>query len=193
MFGAVDTVKAAAIRLHDRRWVARVGEEAGKAFPFDIPESPARSGVVCLLEKPFPPRALQGVDLRDVELLAPIPHPAPNISCVGTKYYGHADEFSRRGFDSSAATGVTPKPPIIFIKVPGLIIATNSDVSVDPQVSTAIDYEAELAVIIGKSGRGISAGVGLGFDPPRYLRAGDTVRAEIDGIEVLANRFSNMR
>jgi 2-keto-4-pentenoate hydratase/2-oxohepta-3-ene-1,7-dioic acid hydratase in catechol pathway len=192
MFGAIDTVKAAAIRLHDRRWVARIDEEAGKALPFDIPEPPAQSGVVCLLEKPFPPRALQGVDLRDVELLAPIQHPARNVFCVGKNYHDHADEFSRRGFDSSAATGGTPKPPIIFTKVPS-IIATNSDVSVDPQVSTAIDYEAELAAIIGKSGWGIYAGVGIGFDPPLYLRAGDTVLAEIDGIEVLANRFSNMR
>ena len=39
---------------------------------------------------------------------------------------------------------------------------------------------------------GTPAGVGIGFDPPRYLRAGDTVRVEIDGIGALENRFINM-
>jgi 2-keto-4-pentenoate hydratase/2-oxohepta-3-ene-1,7-dioic acid hydratase in catechol pathway len=290
-----EAMKVATVSMHGRRWVARVDEEACMAFPFDIPESQSLSGVVCLLQWPSSPKALPGVSLRDVELLAPIPLPARNIFCVGKNYYEHAREFSRSGFDSSAATGVIPKHPIIFSKVPESVIATNSDVLIDPKVSTAIDYEAELAVIIGKPGRGISrqgafdhvwgytiindvtardlqgrysqwligksqdtfcpmgpwavtkdsfdleaasvrcfvngeirqnakvsqlifdiptiiavlsegltlnagdiiatgtpAGVGIGFDPPRYLQAGDTVRVEIDGIGALENRFVNM-
>ncbi|WP_457301033.1 fumarylacetoacetate hydrolase family protein [Phyllobacterium sp. P5_D12] len=76
--------------------------------------------------------------------------------CVGKNYYEHAHEFSRSGFDSSAAAGVVPNHPIIFSKVPGSVIADKIDVVIDPSVSIAIDYEAELAVIIGKAGRGIS-------------------------------------
>jgi 2-keto-4-pentenoate hydratase/2-oxohepta-3-ene-1,7-dioic acid hydratase in catechol pathway len=285
-------MKVATIRMHGRRWVASIDEEAGMAFPFDISESQAQSGVACLLHQPHFPKTLPGVSLRDVELLSPIPLPARNIFCVGKNYHEHAHEFSRSGFDSSAAAGVIPKHPIIFSKVPESVVANNSDVVIDPKVSTAIDYEAELAVIIGKPGRSISkqdafdhvwgytivndvtardlqgrysqwligksqdtfcpmgpwavtkdsfdleeasvrcfvngeirqnakvsqlifdiptiistlsegltlnvgdiiatgtpAGVGIGFDPPRYLKAGDTVRVEIDGIGALENRF----
>jgi 2-keto-4-pentenoate hydratase/2-oxohepta-3-ene-1,7-dioic acid hydratase in catechol pathway len=39
---------------------------------------------------------------------------------------------------------------------------------------------------------GTPAGVGIGFNPPKYLRAGDTVRIEIDGIGVLENPFVEM-
>src|SRR5260221_2627556 len=39
---------------------------------------------------------------------------------------------------------------------------------------------------------GTPAGVGIGFDPPRYLKAGDTVRVEIDGIGALENRFADV-
>jgi 2-keto-4-pentenoate hydratase/2-oxohepta-3-ene-1,7-dioic acid hydratase in catechol pathway len=60
------------------------------------------------------------------------------------------------GFDSSASAGAVPKHPIIFSKVPESVIASGADVLIDASVSTAIDYEAELAVIIGKGGRGIS-------------------------------------
>jgi 2-keto-4-pentenoate hydratase/2-oxohepta-3-ene-1,7-dioic acid hydratase in catechol pathway len=214
---------------------------------------------------------------------------------VGKNYFDHAHELTKSGFDSSAHAGAIPKHPIIFSKVPQSVIATHSDVLIDPRVSTAIDYEAELAVIIGKPGRGISkadaldhvwgytiindvtardmqgrysqwligksqdtfcpmgpwavtkdgldletasvrcfvngevrqnakisqlifdiptiisvlsegltleagdiiatgtpAGVGIGFDPPRYLKANDTVRVEIDGIGALENRFQNL-
>ena len=288
-------MKVAAIRMQGRPFVVRVDEEAGMAFPFDISESQAQHGVAGLLDQADLPETLPGISLGDVELLAPFPLPARNIFCVGKNYYEHAHEFSRSGFDSSAAAGVIPKYPIIFSKVPDSVIATNSDVLIDPRVSTAIDYEAELAVVIGKSGRGISredafdhvwgytiindvtardmqgrysqwligksqdtfcpmgpwvvtkdsfdleaasvrcfvngeirqnakvsqlifdiptiistlsegltlnvgdiiatgtpAGVGIGFDPPRYLKAGDTVRVEIDGIGAIENRFSNM-
>jgi 2-keto-4-pentenoate hydratase/2-oxohepta-3-ene-1,7-dioic acid hydratase in catechol pathway len=53
--------------------------------------------------------------------------------------------------------GAVPKHPIIFSKVPDCVIAHRSFVSIDRKVSEAIDYEAELGVIIGKGGRGIAA------------------------------------
>jgi 2-keto-4-pentenoate hydratase/2-oxohepta-3-ene-1,7-dioic acid hydratase in catechol pathway len=75
--------------------------------------------------------------------------PRRNIFCVGKNYYEHAHEFSRSGFDSSAAAGAVPKHPIIFSKVPETVIPPAAPVLIDPGVSTAVDYEAELAVIIG--------------------------------------------
>src|SRR4051794_18825569 len=43
------------------------------------------------------------IPLSGVTLAAPIPRPARNVMCVGKNYYDHAHEFTRSGFDSSAA------------------------------------------------------------------------------------------
>ena len=99
--------------------------------------------------------------LADVQLTAPFPRPARNIFCVGKNYHDHALEFSSSGFDSSAAAGSVPKAPIIFSKVPECVTADGADIPIDATVSNAVDYEAELAVIIGKGGRGISKAASL--------------------------------
>ncbi|MEA2780781.1 MAG: hypothetical protein QOK29_2325 [Rhodospirillaceae bacterium] len=91
-----------------------------------------------------------------VRLLAPIPRPRRNIFCVGKNYREHAHEFAGSGFDSSAGAGAIPDAPIIFSKVPETVIGPGDAIEYDPAVSEAIDYEAELAVIIGKGGRRIS-------------------------------------
>ncbi len=93
-----------------------------------------------------------------VKLLAPFPRPARNIFCVGKNYFEHAKEFAQSGFDSSAAKpgDDVPTDPIIFTKVPECVIATGDAIQIPKGVSEAIDYEAELAVIIGKQGKGIS-------------------------------------
>ena len=91
----------------------------------------------------------------DAKLLAPILRPRRNIFCVGKNYSDHAKEFSRSGFDS-AASNSNPEVPIIFSKVPECVIGDGEPIIFDPKVSEAIDYEGELAVIIGKTGRSIT-------------------------------------
>src|SRR5690606_24680083 len=76
--------------------------------------------------------------------------------CVGKNYHEHAHEFARSGFDSSAASGAVPDHPIIFSKVPESVVAPGAEIRFDPAVSSSIDYEGELAVIIGRGGRGIA-------------------------------------
>jgi hypothetical protein len=94
--------------------------------------------------------------LGTVKLTAPLPRPRRNIFCVGKNYYAHAREFAGSGFDSSAkAGGDIPSVPIIFSKVPESVIGPGDAIEIPTAVSTAIDYEAELAVIIGRGGRGI--------------------------------------
>jgi 2-keto-4-pentenoate hydratase/2-oxohepta-3-ene-1,7-dioic acid hydratase in catechol pathway len=223
---------------------------------------------------------------------APIPVPRRNIFCVGKNYHEHAREFASSGFDTSATSmaDAIPDFPIIFSKVPETVIASGVSIKLPKGVSDSIDYEAELGVVIGKGGKGISksqamdhvwgytvindvtsrdwqhrhkqwhmgksfdtfcpmgpmlvskdecdathtrircwvndelrqdsntsqlifsiptlietisqgitlypgdiiatgtpVGVGIGFKPPKYLRAGDRVRVEIDGIGILEN------
>lgn len=280
-------MKFATFRIAGRRHVGCLDEDERHVHVCDIAPSAAEHGVLTLIDgvpEPFTRR----LALSEVRIEAPIPRPRRNIFCVGKNYFDHAHEFARSGFDSSGAA--IPEAPIVFSKVPECVIGPNAAIRLDPAVTHAVDYEAELAVIIGRGGRGIAperalehvwgytivndvtardvqarhkqwllgksqdtfcpmgpwavsadeldladtrvrcwindelrqdantaqlifdvptliatisagvtlipgdiiatgtpAGVGIGFDPPQYLRAGDRVRIEIDAIGVLEN------
>jgi 2-keto-4-pentenoate hydratase/2-oxohepta-3-ene-1,7-dioic acid hydratase in catechol pathway len=150
-------VKIATYRVEAGRRVGLVDEQRQTVSPFDIPEADASRGLLALIERPVLPGVLAPVPLEDVVLEAPIPRPRRNIYCVGKNYHDHAREFAASGFDSSAGAGTIPKHPIIFSKVPECVVAHRDAVIIDRNVSEAIDYEAELGVIIGKGGRGIKA------------------------------------
>ncbi|MCB1451021.1 MAG: fumarylacetoacetate hydrolase family protein [Nitratireductor sp.] len=140
-------------------------EADGSIVPFDLsPESAAR-GIASLLEigSPSSLPQLAPIAACEIELRAPMPRPQRNIFCVGKNYHEHAKEFSASGFDSSAASGVVPKEPIIFSKLPETVIGTGQPIRIDASVSKAIDYEAELAVIIGKQIRGATRENALDF------------------------------
>jgi 2-keto-4-pentenoate hydratase/2-oxohepta-3-ene-1,7-dioic acid hydratase in catechol pathway len=97
----------------------------------------------------------------EVDLLAPIPRPARNIFCVGKNYRRHAEEFARSGFDTSSSAAV-PEHPMVFTKVPESVIGHQDTILYPEGTSNAVDYEAELAVVIGKPGRGISRAQAMG-------------------------------
>jgi 2-keto-4-pentenoate hydratase/2-oxohepta-3-ene-1,7-dioic acid hydratase in catechol pathway len=100
----------------------------------------------------------QALPLAQIKLSAPIPRPGRNIFCVGKNYSNHAREFSRSGFDAgqSAPADAIPDCPIVFTKPPETVIGAGEDVWNAAGVTSGLDYEAELAVIIGKGGRGIA-------------------------------------
>jgi 2-keto-4-pentenoate hydratase/2-oxohepta-3-ene-1,7-dioic acid hydratase in catechol pathway len=97
--------------------------------------------------------------LAAVKLDAPIPKPRRNIFCVGKNYYAHAKEFANSGFDSSVNKPgeEIPSEPIIFSKVPECVVSHKAAVHIPKGLSEAIDYEAELAVIISKECKGVKA------------------------------------
>ncbi len=150
-------MKVATYRVGGERRVGMVDERRQTVAAFDLPLSEAAEGVQALLGRTALPHLLSPMPLREVTLEAPLPRPRRNIFCVGKNYHEHAKEFASSGFDSSAAAGAVPKHPIIFSKVPETVVAHRDTVRIDPAVSEAIDYEAELGVIIGTGGRGISA------------------------------------
>ena len=243
----------------------------------------------------FAAPSLPRVPLADVRLSAPIPRPPRNVFCVGKNYREHAHEFANSGFDASATKGdAVPAFPIVFSKPPSSVIGPGDAIDSALDSLDSVDYEAELAIVIGRAGRcgpdddpwsfvfgytlvndvtsrglqkqhkqwllgkgidtfcpmgpalvtrdalpdlatavltchvngelrqsapiadllfdvptlvrtigrgiafepgdviatGTPAGVGIGFSPPRYLRAGDVVRIELPGIGVLENPVS---
>ena len=283
-------MKIATFRRNGQRGVGLVDLDKSTLAPFDLPAETTAEGVSCLIGLNPLPGLTAEVPLGEVALEAPLPRPRRNVFCVGKNYYDHAEEFSKSGFDSSAAAGHVPKVPIVFSKVPESVTGPGAPILIDPAVSTAIDYEVELTIIIGREGRnipkekaldhvwgytivndvtardiqgrhsqwllgksqdsfcpmgpwavtrdeidladtpvrtfvngekrqdsntgllifdvptiiaavsngitllpgdviatGTPAGVGIGFDPPKYLKDGDVVRVEIDGIGSLEN------
>jgi 2-keto-4-pentenoate hydratase/2-oxohepta-3-ene-1,7-dioic acid hydratase in catechol pathway len=153
--GRDDAVKIATYRVGGERRVGIVDDDRQTVSPFDLPEAEAAQGVLALIDRAVLPRVLSAMSLREATLEAPIVRPRRNIFCVGKNYHEHAKEFAASGFDSSAANGAVPKHPIIFSKVPECVVAHDSAVYIDSDVSQAVDYEAELGVIIGKGGRAI--------------------------------------
>ena len=93
--------------------------------------------------------------LSQVTLDAPLPRPRRNVFCIGLNYRCHAAELAARGFNGArSAEDLIPKAVVAFSKVPDSVIAPGAAIEI-PAASSAIDYEAELAVVIGKPGKGI--------------------------------------
>jgi 2-keto-4-pentenoate hydratase/2-oxohepta-3-ene-1,7-dioic acid hydratase in catechol pathway len=138
-----------------------IWEADGTIRPYRIGVDAAAGGVRAAIEAGLEGIALtlsgETLALSDVRLRAPMPQPRRNIFCVGKNYREHAREFAQSGFDSSAGAGEVPDAPIVFSKVPECVTGPNDSILIDTVVSDAIDYEAELCVIVGRPGRNISA------------------------------------
>jgi 2-keto-4-pentenoate hydratase/2-oxohepta-3-ene-1,7-dioic acid hydratase in catechol pathway len=138
-----------------------VSADLQSIVPVELPAAALGLGVLPLIELLAAGEALpatgQPVPMAAVKLTAPLPRPRRNLFCVGKNYHAHAREFAGSGFDSSAKTGGDiPAHPIIFTKVPECVIGPTDTIVIPQAISTAIDYEAELAVVIGRGGKGIS-------------------------------------
>jgi 2-keto-4-pentenoate hydratase/2-oxohepta-3-ene-1,7-dioic acid hydratase in catechol pathway len=99
--------------------------------------------------------------LASVVLHAPFPRPARNVFCVGKNYHEHAREFAQSGFDASTKD-VVPEAPVVFTKPPSAVIGTGETIPGHLDPTRSVDYEGELAVVIGKGGRGIASENALG-------------------------------
>lgn len=84
---------------------------------------------------------------NDIEILAPIPRPRKNIFCVGKNYKEHAIEMG--------SEADIPTDPMLFSKLPTSVIGPEHEILSHSHVTQALDYEGELAVVIGKEGRDI--------------------------------------
>ena len=96
------------------------------------------------------------IPLDRVKLLAPI-SPRRNIFCVGKNYREHAKEFAGSGYEAGAVKGgEIDEYPAVFTKPPTTVVGHGDTVNLHRDVTSAVDYEAELAVVIGKTGRDIA-------------------------------------
>ena len=154
-------MKIVVYRHNGQAGVGLVSGDLKTVTPFDLPANVRELGALPIIEALAGgaelPKTLAPLALSDLHIGAPLPKPRRNIFCVGKNYFAHAKEFAGSGFDSSAAAGAIPTVPIYFSKVPESVIGPTDAIEIPVGVSDAIDYEVELAVIIGKGGKGITA------------------------------------
>jgi 2-keto-4-pentenoate hydratase/2-oxohepta-3-ene-1,7-dioic acid hydratase in catechol pathway len=153
-------MKIAAFLHQGQPGVGIVSADLASVQPFDMSAAERALGALPVIERLADglglPELLPAVAMADLRLTAPLPKPRRNIFCVGKNYFEHAREFAGSGFDSSAKSGGDiPAFPIYFSKVPESVVGPDAAVEM-PAASSAIDYEAELTVVIGKGGKGIS-------------------------------------
>ena len=89
--------------------------------------------------------AAEGAPLSSLRLLAPVPRPG-KIVAIGRNYPDHAAEDGV----------VPPATPLVFAKFPSSVVGPGADIRWDPGLTSQVDYEAELAVVIGRRARFVS-------------------------------------
>jgi len=132
-----------------------IAKQLGESMPPSIEEFIAQNATAnaeALIMK-AKPSDLQtaSTPLAEVKLLAPIAFP-PKILCLGWNYIDHAAERKVE----------LPQEPVVFMK-PHTTIAATGDPIVKPQFVTQLDYEGELAVVMGKTAKNVSAAEALDY------------------------------
>lgn len=92
------------------------------------------------------------ISLSEVALLAPIPCPRQDVICLGINYAAHAEESER--YNAAAFPNQRPAP-IYFSKRVSRAVDPEGDIESHPGLVQQLDYEAELAVIIGKTAKAV--------------------------------------
>lgn len=95
---------------------------------------------------------MQGIPVEEIRLLAPIVYPKQDVVCLGINYYAHAEEAAR--FHDEAFGGERPEP-IYFAKRINRAVADGEYIDGHLDIVDSLDYEVELAVVIGKDARDV--------------------------------------
>ena len=110
------------------------------------------TGTMALLKEIAASPKTAPVMLNKALLKAPIPRPLKNVFCVGWNYLEHFEEGGKKLDDKREL----PTWPVFFSKAPTAVNGPYDVIPFDANISTQLDWEVELGVIIGKSGKNIS-------------------------------------
>lgn len=138
--------------------VEKIGAHAGVSLPSSMlafidlgpPASAALKKILGDRKGHWPVGAT--LPLANVRLLAPIPRPRKNIFGIGLNYIEHVAESSR-ALDTSKEL---PKQPVIFSKPPTSVIGPDDAIEHNKAITQQLDWEVELAVVIGRTARRVS-------------------------------------
>ena len=140
-----------------RDHVGTISADGREATPLAVAD--ASRGVLPLIQmlargEPLPSPSSARLPVEVITLRAPLPRPLRSLFCVGRNYHAHAAELATTVFSTTM-----PKDdpwPIVFGKLPECVIGPSDAVQMPaPAASIQIDYESELAVVIGRGGKDI--------------------------------------
>ncbi|HEQ1859915.1 TPA: fumarylacetoacetate hydrolase family protein [Providencia alcalifaciens] len=145
--------------------LARLAEENGQYLPdnmldfIDLGPQGVRAGTELLngYQGQFP--AGTAWPVQNVKILAPIPRPRKNIFGIGLNYVEHVAESSRT-LDTSKEL---PKEPVIFSKPPTTVIGPGDAIEHNSKITQQLDWEVELAVIMGTRAKGVEEKEALNY------------------------------
>ena len=145
-------MKLISYRCEGQSYVGALSRDGAAVLPLPYPDMNA------LIDAAVPPGSIpqtaSPIPITAVELLAPIPRPRQDVICLGVNYRSHADEalaYSADSFDQ------TKTVPIYFSKRVYEAVPPEGFIESHPGLVRNLDYEAELAVIIGKTARNVKA------------------------------------
>jgi 2-keto-4-pentenoate hydratase/2-oxohepta-3-ene-1,7-dioic acid hydratase in catechol pathway len=151
-------MRVASWRWGGRSYAGTVSADGSEVTPLAVndPERGALELVERMASGESMPREIgTRLPMSAVTLRAPIPKPRRNIFCIGRNYRAHAEELASTVFRDVVSQEA--KWPIVFSKVPETVIGPHDTVRLPgKRVSSEIDYESELAIVIGRGGRDIS-------------------------------------
>lgn len=144
--------------------VERFGAAFGVALPNDmlsfidnsVTLLPALNGLIGDAAGRLP--AGSALPMENVSLLAPIPRPRKNIFGIGLNYRKHVAELAK----SLDTDEDLPKQPVLFSKPPTTVVGPGGAIQHNAKMTQQLDWEVELAVIIGKTATRISAEDAMG-------------------------------
>lgn len=151
-------MRIASFVFNQQRAVGLVSPDGQSLTRLALTSQQASRGAQFVIEllsegKALPPMEGEPIPVGSVTLEAPLPAPFRNVWCVGRNYHAHAKELSGSVFKNN---DTNPESwPIVFTKVPECVVGPYANVEIPVGVTDQIDYEAELAVIIGKGGKNI--------------------------------------
>ncbi len=143
-----------------RREVGVLSNDGSEIARLALSDHARDTGALALVQhsatgEPLPKSVGPKRPLAAVKLDAPFPKPRRNLFCVGRNYRAHARELSGSMFKTDGKSD--DAWPMVFTKPPECVIGPREAIRLPRGISDQIDYEAELAVVIGRRGTNIRA------------------------------------
>lgn len=141
-----------------REHVGTISADGREAAPLAVRD--ASAGVLPLIQaldrgEPLPLPSGTRLPIEVITLRAPLPRPLRSLFCVGRNYRAHAKELAGTVFRESMPA--SDPWPIVFGKLGECVIGPRDAVRLpSPSTTVQVDYESELAVVIGRGGRDIA-------------------------------------
>ena len=151
-------MKLVTYRENGAEQVGALTKDGTAILPLPVPDMNTLIETMTLSQLSSAVTAAEGsgasVALPDVELLAPIPRPRQDVLCLGTNYKAHASEAAK--YDADAFTKEKPAA-VYFSKRVSEAVAPGGVIQSHQDLVERLDYEVELAVILGKTAKHVKA------------------------------------